>query len=633
MSVELIDGQFLRVHNGPDAFVPTASEIFSVVFENVPTLRGVPSSVSEFQHSGLQFSRYLADPVVVITAQSEAEEPYINCQLVAKLGSNEAPISHSGTALLDYAVGNGLWMSVPSDALIEAEILLTALGLKSFGRITLAQYIKASRWNGDSLSVEDRTATALAASRMAPALSGEPPIGFIGKLFPYQLNGYRWLSYMVRNGLGGIIADEMGLGKTVQVICVLLEACEAARKPNLVIAPNTLLENWRREILRFAPKLRVLVHSGSRRSGLPMELSSSDVLLCSYDTAVSDAALFRNVAWNLMVIDEAQGIKNAQTRRATQLKTFPRVCSVAMTGTPIENRLQELWSITDLVLPSLLGSASDFERRYPNTIEAAASLEPVVSPLILRRTVAEVATDLPERIDIPQPLQLDGESAKAYEAIRNAASATQGTGAGLAALQKLRMFCTHPWLAGSFTMSSDPTLCSVKLQRLIEIMEEVVASRGKAIVFTSYTESIDLIRNEIEARLRIYSDSIDGRVPVNRRQEKIDKFSSNDGAALLVLNPKAAGVGLNITAANHVIHFNLEWNPAIEDQASARAHRRGQTRVVTVHRLYYANTVEEIIDDRMQRKRELSGAAIVGTTGQATDIDDIMQALRISPIH
>jgi SNF2 family DNA or RNA helicase len=468
---------------------------------------------------------------------------------------------------------------------------------------------------------------------MAPALMGELPKGFNGRLFPYQLDGFRWLSFMVHNGLGAIIADEMGLGKTVQVICILLDASQADKKPNLVIAPNTLLENWRRELLRFAPSLRVAVHSGPRRSGLPRELSSNNVLLCSYDTAVADAGLFRNIAWNLMVVDEAQGIKNYQTRRATQLKTFPRVCSVAMTGTPIENRLQDLWSITDFVLPTLLGSASDFEQRYPDSIEAASSLEPIVSPLLLRRTVAAVATDLPERIDIPQPLELDSESAAAYEAIRVSATSNSGTGVGLAALQKLRMFCTHPWLTDTFKMIPNATQCSVKLQRLMEILEEVVASEGKAIIFTSYTESIDLLCREIEMRLGVYTDSIDGRVAVANRQGKVDKFSSVTGAAVLVLNPKAAGVGLNITAANHVIHFNLEWNPAVEDQASARAHRRGQTRIVTVHRLYYANTVEEVIDNRMQRKRELSDAAIVGTTGQTTDVDDIMQALRISPVE
>jgi SNF2 family DNA or RNA helicase len=229
--------------------------------------------------------------------------------------------------------------------------------------------------------------------------------------------------------------------------------------------------------------------------------------------------------------------------------------------------------------------------------------------------VAEVAGDLPERIDIPQPLQLDAQSAQAYEAIRAAAASEHSKGAGLAVLQKLRMFCTHPWLTHNFNEVADVCECSVKMTRLFEIIEEIVEGNGKAIVFTSYSGSVDLIRTEISTRFGIFTDAIDGRTAIPERQIKVDVFSAHKSSAVLVLNPKAAGVGLNITAANHVIHFNLEWNPAVEDQASARAHRRGQTRAVTVHRLFYADTVEEIINDRMQRKRDLASAAIVGTDG------------------
>ncbi len=303
MNVELIDGQFLQASSGVDKFIPTADEIFGVVFENAPFLRGFPSSSTEFFSTGLLFSKYLADPVAVITSQVGSMGPSISCQLLAKHGSKEAPVSYDGAEILDYAVVDGCWMPLPPDVRAEASAFLTALGLRSFGPLTLAQYMKAVRQAGDSLPVEDRTAAALSASNIALGLSGEIPKGFNGRLFPYQLDGFRWLSFMVQNGLGGIIADEMGLGKTVQVICVLLEASQSAKKPNLVIAPNTLLENWRRELLRFAPSLTVAIHSGSRRPGHPMELSSNDVILCSYDTAVADASLFRNIEWNLMIID------------------------------------------------------------------------------------------------------------------------------------------------------------------------------------------------------------------------------------------------------------------------------------------------------------------------------------------
>jgi SNF2 family DNA or RNA helicase len=245
--------------------------------------------------------------------------------------------------------------------------------------------------------------------------------------------------------------------------------------------------------------------------------------------------------------------------------------------------------------------------------------------------VVEVASDLPERIDIPQPLELDDASAQAYEIIRAEASSGKGS-AGLAAVTTLRMFCTHPWLTGHLLNVGDAVRCSTKLSRLFEVIEEMAMGGGKAIIFTSYHESINLLVSEINAHFGIPVDFIDGRIAVPLRQQKVDALAATEAAAVLVLNPKAAGTGLNITAANHVIHFNLEWNPAVEDQASARSHRRGQARAVTVHRFFYVNTIEEIINDRMQRKRQLATTAVVGTDGQAQEMDDILRALRISPV-
>jgi SNF2 family DNA or RNA helicase len=355
------------------------------------------------------------------------------------------------------------------------------------------------------------------------------------------------------------------------------------------------------------------------------------VVIASFETAVADISLFRNVRWDLLILDEAQGIKNPTAKRSIQLKTIPRNIAIAVTGTPVENRLKDLWSITDFAVPSLLGQLREFEKRHPDTIDGAALLEPIISPIILRRRVAEVAQDLPERIDIPQPLELDTASADAYEQIRVAAAAENSGAATITALTKLRMFCTHPWLADSLRDVPDAAQCSVKFSRLLEILEEIISEGGKALIFTSYQQSIDILVSEIPSRTGIPADYIDGRVPVPERQAKVDAFTALPSSAVLVLNPKAAGTGLNITAANHVIHYNLEWNPAVEDQASARAHRRGQTRPVTVHRFFYINTVEDVIDDRMKRKRELATTAIVGTDGSKQEMDDILRALRISP--
>ena len=631
MSVTIPNGKFFQISDGQHVLSPLAEEIYRVVFEASEAIRGVPVSKADFLATGVQFSQYAADPLLVLEVVVHQGGPAIVCRMAAREGTSEADVAHDGEKLLDYALGAGRWMPLPSGAVDEKTSFLREAGVQSFGFLTLLQYMHILRRPAKGLTVDDRTAKALSASTVATELEGNAPASLVGKLYPYQLDGFRWLSFMARGGIGGVIADEMGLGKTVQVICLLLEAAEQGQGPNLVVSPATLLENWRRELARFAPRLRVLVHSGSRRTGLPDELRRQDVVISSFETAVADISLLRNLRWNILVVDEAQGIKNPDARRTIQLKTLPRQCAIAVTGTPVENRLKDLWSITDFVLPSLLGPLREFERRHPDTVSGAALLEPVVTPLILRRMVSEVAGDLPERIDIPQPLVLDEASATAYEAIR-ADAATHGAGAGLAALTSLRMFSTHPWLTDRFRNLADPAECSVKLQRLIEIIDEMTDSEGKALIFTSYQESIDLLVAAIGGRFAIPTDFIDGRVPVPQRQIKVDQFAAEKSSAVLVLNPRAAGTGLNITAANHVIHFNPEWNPAVEDQASARAYRRGQTKAVTVHQLFYVNTVEEVIHDRMQRKRDLATAAIVGTDGRDQEVDDLLRAFKISPV-
>jgi SNF2 family DNA or RNA helicase len=248
---------------------------------------------------------------------------------------------------------------------------------------------------------------------------------------------------------------------------------------------------------------------------------------------------------------------------------------------------------------------------------------------MLRRHVVEVAADLPPRIDIPQILSLDSEGAEDYENLRNEINAEYGEAASLVALGKLRMYCTHPFLINPNT--GDPVAVSPKYARLIEILEEIFSNRQKSIIFTSYTGMADLLVSDIHSRFGVFTACIDGRTPIKERQNMVDRFSGIFGSAALVLNPRAAGTGLNVTAANHVIHYNLEWNPAIEDQASARAHRKGQALPVTVHRLYYEKTVEDVINTRILRKRDIASAAVVGHSGDE-DAADIFSAIRISPL-
>lgn len=401
-------------------------------------------------------------------------------------------------------------------------------------------------------------------------------------------------------------------------------------RPSLIVAPGSLLENWRREINKFAPSLKVLKHHGSLRTGRPADLSAYDVIVTSYDVVVGDNSLLNMIRWKVVVLDEAQFIRNPFAQRTKAVKHLQRDAGLAVTGTPIENRLLDVWSIMDFVFPGYLGDAQSFEKQFLNNADCAAQLEPLISPLMLRRRVAQVAQDLPPRIDIPQLLDLDESEAALYDAERQRIYAEYGAAATIVALTSLRRFCAHPCLMTGGVDTDNPMNFS-KFRRLDEIIEEIFERGEKVLVFTSFTAMADIIARHVTKKFSAFAGVIDGRIPIDERQSVIDRFSSIFGGAALILNPKAGGAGLNIVAANHVIHYNPEWNPALEDQASARAYRRGQQLPVTVHRLLMADTVEDVVNDRLARKRTLSNAAIVGIEGQDEDYGDILAALSRSP--
>lgn len=496
---------------------------------------------------------------------------------------------------------------------------------------SLRSFLKLRSLAQNGAPVEDRTAdTPLPPLLFVPA-KGDAPQDVEATLYNYQDDGWRWLKFLASQEMGGILADEMGLGKTLQIISLMSDAGQgnASALPALIVAPGSLLENWKREIAKFSPALKVLKHHGPRRTGRPAELIQYEVIVTSYDTIVRDTGMFGMIEWPLVVLDEAQHIRNPAAIRTRAAKALRRKTGIAVTGTPLENRLTDLWSLMDFSIPGHLGTQEDFTTNFEESVEAAARLEELISPVILRRRVRDVAGDLPERIDIPQAIELSPEEAEAYERERSAIFAEHGQAAILVALTRLRMFCAHPGLLDDMTSSIEFS----KLERLQEILEEVFASSEKVIIFTSYTAMADTITDFVKRTWGIFAGCLDGRLAIDNRQPLIDRFSEVKGPAVLVLNPKAGGAGLNITAANHVVHYNLEWNPALEDQASARAHRRGQTRPVTVHRLYCAGTVEEVVNERTLRKRELSQAAIVGVTGQDNDYEDILKALQRSPLQ
>lgn len=604
-----------------EASLPAATDIFRALVERHPIKPWIPTAVD-----GLRASRYPLSPRLTI-AETGAGVPTL-----AIFGDARGLVLELAVADLTrgYRISDGIWYPIEAAAALEVLELLRSTGANLGGACSLRTLLAIRKANVGGGVVDDRMADRAISPLAFSPPSDDVPDGVNAVLYSYQLAGWRWLRFLLAEGIGGLLADEMGLGKTLQVIATLSDSGGDPLRPTLIIAPGTLLENWQREIAKFAPHLRVLKHTGPLRTGRPSELQGRDVVITSYDNAVGDNSLLNMIRWKVIILDEAQFIRNPNAQRTKAVKHLQREVGLAMTGTPIENRLLDLWSIMDFILPGHLGDAKAFEAQFPDDEDGAARLEPLVSPLMLRRRVAEVAQDLPPRIDIPQVLALEEHEAAAYDAERARISAEYGAAATLVALTSLRRFCAHPSLMDGTSKASDPMSFS-KFRRLDEIIEEIFAQREKVIIFTSYTAMADMIARHIETRFGSFVGIIDGRLAIDDRQPLIDRFSAVRGCAGLVLNPKAGGAGLNITAANHVIHYNPEWNPALEDQASARAYRRGQQLPVTVHHLCIADTVEDIMYARLARKRMLSTAAVIGIEGKDDDYGDIVAALTRSP--
>lgn len=606
-----------------------AAQIYASIVDSEPVIEGIEPGKSG-DAAGLRFSRYPASLIATLEERTAQSTPAVSFALKTQMGQI-LPVGKDALRS-GHAIVSGTWYAIEADALKELREHLHKAGIDDPDQIrTLGGLLslKVAAAGGDL--VEDRLPVGSdAALRFVPAETGVPQ-GVSATLYPYQLDGWRWLKFVIGEGIGGLLADEMGLGKTLQIISALSDGGQHPVKRTLVIAPGSLLENWRREIAKFAPALTVLKHQGAKRSGNFRELLQYDVVVTSYDTAIGDLSQMKMIEWDAIILDEAQNIRNPGALRTKSVKSIPRKVSLAMTGTPMENRLTDLWSIMDFVAPGYLGTVEEFAARYSDTVDGAHDVEPMVSPLMLRRRVAEVAKDLPERIDIPEAVELTDAEAAEYERIRQDIFQKHGKAATLIALTSLRQFCAHPGIIAGVGAAVDPGSFS-KFARLQEILTEIAQLGEKAIVFTSYTAMADMIALHIETKMDIFSATLDGRLAIDDRQPLIDRFSEVEGPAVLVLNPKAGGAGLNITAATHVIHYNLEWNPALEDQASARAHRRGQTRPVTVRRLFCADTVEDVVNDRVQSKREIAETAIVGMQGRDEDYADVIKALERSPI-
>ncbi len=622
----LSPGGVLAVSDVTGQSPATVEQVYASIVEQTPAWEDMPAG----RHGAaaeLDFSPYPVDARLVLHASSDAR-PAMRIEARTQLDQS-FPLSPEAVRH-GHVVHDGTWYPISAADTHSISTLLRDLDLDPDAPdpTTLHQCLALRRAAANGEPVLDQVGDDVLLN-LSSVERGARPEGINATLYPYQVRGWQWLRFIISEQAGGLLADEMGLGKTLQVISALHDHGQApGTAGSLVVAPGSLLENWAREIAKFCPGLHAVKHHGPDRTGSPAELRPPDVVITSYETAIRDLPLLRMIQWHVVVLDEAQNIRNPDTRRANAVKQLRREVSIAVTGTPVENRLRDLWSIMDFVLPGFLGDLPAFEARYADNDADASALEPLVSPVILRRRVQEVARDLPPRIDIPEILELDAEEAVAYDDVRAAIHREYGTAATLVSLTRLRQFCSHPALLGEQSRFHDYS----KFHRLEALLGEVFARREKALVFTSFTAMADRIAAMVQGQFGVISATIDGRLPIPERQPLIDRFTAYQGPAVLVLNPRAGGTGLNIAAANHVIQYNPEWNPAIEDQAAARAYRRGQNRPVTIRRLIIAGTVEEVMDERLQRKRDVARSAVVGVRGEQDDYRDIMAALTRSPL-
>jgi SNF2 family DNA or RNA helicase len=478
-----------------------------------------------------------------------------------------------------------------------------------------------------------------------------PPTDLKANLRPYQVRGYSWLAFLRRWGLGACLADDMGLGKTVQALALLLhDRADGEKRPVLLVCPMSVVGNWARESARFAPDLPILIHHGPNRAktktALKKAASSAALVLTSYGLLARDRELFEPVRWAGVILDEAQTIKNPNTKTAQAARAITGEYRVALTGTPVENHVGDLWALGQFLNPGLLGTAAAFRREFfipiqhHQNVEAMNRLKKLAGPFLLRRlkTDPTVIRDLPAKIETTEYCTLTREQASLYTAVVNeldrAITGVEGIkrkGLVLGALSKLKQVCNHP--AQFLGDNSAIPNRSGKLTRLTQMLEELLETGDRALVFTQFTEMGEIIRRHLQDTFAREVLFLHGGTPRKQRDQMVQRFQAPDGPPIFLLSLKAGGTGLNLTAATHVFHFDRWWNPAVETQATDRAFRIGQTRTVQVHPFVCVGTLEEKIDEMLTRKRDVA-AKVVGT-GEAwlTELDNeqLREAFALRP--
>jgi SNF2 family DNA or RNA helicase len=489
-----------------------------------------------------------------------------------------------------------------------------------------------------TLDVDEAWTKQLQLLNEAQSLIPRVPSTLMAELRDYQIEGYQWLSRLAHWGGGACLADDMGLGKTIQALAIILE--KAPEGASLVVAPTSVCMNWLQEANRFAPTLRMHMLGNRNRKKLVQSLKEFDVLVTSYTLLQQEAEIFAGIDWHIIVLDEAQAIKNMETKRSRAAMSLNGRFKLLTTGTPIENHLGELWNLFNFILPDLLGSLESFNRRFAVPIErfgdqlAKRKLKKLIRPFILRRTKTQVLEELPPRTEITLQVEMNSKELAFYEAMRrnalenltyeqqistgktrpggvNAVSLKKNNAKGytvriLAEIMKLRRACCNPKL-----VMPESDIESSKLLLFGKVVDELLENRHKALVFSQFVGHLQLIRSFLEKKNIDYR-YLDGSTPVKKRKKEVDAFQAGQGD-LFLISLKAGGLGLNLTAADYVIHMDPWWNPAVEDQASDRVHRIGQLHPVTIYRLICKHSIEEKIVKLHKDKRDLANSLLAGT--------------------
>ncbi|WP_410508390.1 DEAD/DEAH box helicase [Methanosarcina hadiensis] len=526
------------------------------------------------------------------------------------------------------------WKKNPNGEASLREVLKLAVGVSEKADGVDVEGLNATGWIGELISrLKDKTGF-----EELPA-----PDGFSGTLRPYQFRGYSWLAFLRQWGIGACLADDMGLGKTVQTLALIQHDREQieekveekvdgrkAPKPVLLVCPTSVINNWRKEASRFTPGLSVMVHHGTSRKKeeeFKKEAMSHAIVISSYGLLQRDLKFLKVVSWAGIVLDEAQNIKNSETKQAKAARALEADYRIALTGTPVENNVGDLWSIMEFLNPGFLGSQAGFKRNFFIPIqaerdqEASRRLKEITGPFILRRlkTDTSIISDLPEKMEMKTYCTLTKEQASLYaavledieEAMEDAEEGIQRKGIILSALTRLKQVCNHP---AQFLKDNSALLGrSGKLARLTEMLDVVLENGEKALVFTQFAEMGKMLKEHLQASFGCEILFLHGGVPRKHRDRMLERFQEGkEYLPIFVLSLKAGGTGLNLTRANHVFHFDRWWNPAVENQATDRAFRIGQTKNVEVHKFICAGTFEEKIDEIIERKVQVA-ENVVGT--------------------